>query len=153
MHYLIKTTYLYYINMFMRGVLERITQTQIKRVYCWFGYTKIDKLWRTDMRAHSGEKPFVCSQCNYSCNQAGRLRIHMWIHSGGKPYNYQQCKYSSTFSQKAHSHSFMEKSPFIASIVPLPSDTQRGHFKRAPVNTFRGKAFQLWPVQLFMHQG
>ena len=39
-HYLTKTTYLYYINMFMRGVLERITQTQIKRVYCWFGYTK-----------------------------------------------------------------------------------------------------------------
>ena len=36
------------------------------------------------MRVHSGEKPFVCSQCNYSCNQADRLRIYMRIHSREK---------------------------------------------------------------------
>ena len=36
------------------------------------------------MRVHSGEKPFVCSQRNYSCNQADRLRIYMRIHSREK---------------------------------------------------------------------
>ena len=36
------------------------------------------------MRVHSGEKPFVCLQCNYSCNQPDRLRIHMRIHSREK---------------------------------------------------------------------
>ena len=36
------------------------------------------------MRVHSGEKPFVCSQCNFSCNQADRLRIYMRIHSREK---------------------------------------------------------------------
>ena len=45
---------------------------------------------------HSGEKPVVCKQCNFSCTPAGSLKIHMLIHSGGKPCACTQCSYSCT---------------------------------------------------------
>ena len=31
---------------------------------------------------HSGEKPFKCSHCNFSCTTAGNLKTHKLTHSG-----------------------------------------------------------------------
>ena len=45
---------------------------------------------------HSGEKPVVYIQCNFSCTRTGSLKIHMLIHSGGKSFACTQCSYSCT---------------------------------------------------------
>ena len=41
---------------------------------------------------YSGEKPFGCIQCNFSCTKAGNFRTHMLTHSGKKPFSCTQCK-------------------------------------------------------------
>ena len=51
-------------------------------------------------RQHSEEKHFICDQCNYSCNEAGYLKIHMLIHSGEKPFSCNQC--TSSFKKSAN---------------------------------------------------
>ena len=53
---------------------------------------------------HSGEKPVVCKQCNFSCTWAGSIKIHMLIHSGGKPYACTQCSYSCTEGDDLKKH-------------------------------------------------
>ena len=56
------------------------------------------------MRVHSREKPFVCSQCNYSCTEAGSLKVHLRIHPGDKPCSCKQCHYSCTTASYLKRH-------------------------------------------------
>ena len=52
---------------------------------------------RVHMRAHSGEKPYS-AQCEYSCTTASDLKKHLLTHSGEKPFSCTQCTYSCTTS-------------------------------------------------------
>ena len=35
---------------------------------------------------HTGEKPFQCGSCDYSCTTADALKKHSYTHTGEKPY-------------------------------------------------------------------
>ena len=47
------------------------------------------------LMVHSEEKPFSCTQCDYSCKIAGNLKQHLIVHSQEKPYSCEQCNHSS----------------------------------------------------------
>ena len=59
------------------------------------------------MFLQTGEKPFVCKQCNYSCTIAGSLKRHMLIHSGEKSFNCTQCSYSCAQAESLKKHMFI----------------------------------------------
>ena len=53
---------------------------------------------------HSGEKRFVCSQCNYSCTTTETLKTHTLTHSGEELFTCTQCNYSCTKSSFLKTH-------------------------------------------------
>ena len=56
------------------------------------------------VRTHSGEKPYSCKQCEYSCTTASDLKKHLLTHSGEKPFCCTQCTYSCTTSGHLQQH-------------------------------------------------
>ena len=57
---------------------------------------------------HLGEMSFNCRQCNYACTTAGNLKRHMLTHLRAKPFGYSQCNNTFTTPQnlKMHIHSY-----------------------------------------------
>ena len=96
------------------------------------------------MMVQGGKKPFVSAECNYSCNKAGALRVHMQTHSGEKPYSCKQREYSCTTVSdlKKHLLTHSGEKTILLQFMPLFL-----HNKWSPPtahdNTFRGEAFQL----------
>ncbi len=48
---------------------------------------------RWGQRKHTGEKPFVCNECNFRADHLSALRRHERSHTGEKPYACDQCEY------------------------------------------------------------
>ena len=59
---------------------------------------------KTHKLTHSGEEPFICIQCNFSCTQADNLKRHMKTHTGEKTHKCAQCDYSFIHCQKLENH-------------------------------------------------
>jgi KRAB domain-containing zinc finger protein len=75
---------------------------------------------KTHERTHSGEKPFVCSQCQMSFTMLGNLRRHSRVHTGEKPFSCPQC--SKAFSQlsgmQIHQRIHTGEKPFSCYLCP-----------------------------------
>ena len=53
---------------------------------------------------HSGKKPVVHTQCNFSCTTACHLKIHNQIHLGEMSFNCRQCNYACTTAVNLKRH-------------------------------------------------
>ena len=53
---------------------------------CPKAFTRSSDLTQHIWRAHTGEKPYACDVCDYSCASSGQLGNHKRIHTGEKPY-------------------------------------------------------------------
>ena len=51
------------------------------------------------MLTHSGDRPEMSTQCNYSTRIAGTLKRHILTHSGDTPEKCKQCNYSTRIAR------------------------------------------------------
>ena len=73
----------------------------------------------------SGEKPFSCNQCTYSCTTNGHLQQHITKHSGGKHFSCKQCNYScnNAGSLKKHMRQHSGEKLFVCNKCSLTCTT------------------------------
>ena len=80
---------------------------------------------------HSGEKQFLCDQCNYSCNRACNLKIHMRQHFGEKPFVCKQCNFTCKHLSSLRTHIFSHTGKELYACKKCNySCKQSGHLKR-----------------------
>ena len=70
------------------------------------GYLTNASSFKKHKMVHTGEKPYLCGSCEYSCTSAGALKAHSFTHTGEKPYQCDSCDYSCTKTGHLKSHSY-----------------------------------------------
>ena len=94
---------------------------------------------KTHKLTHSGEEPFICIQCNFSCTQADNLKRHMKTHTGEKTHKCAQCDYSFIHCQmlenhmRTHTGDVWSMCSFLCSVSRSESTQAQTH-KREPFN-------------------
>ncbi|CAG7827283.1 unnamed protein product [Allacma fusca] len=82
-------------------------------------------------RIHTGEKPFKCEICSYSCNQKGNLRLHMKAHKRGKTLiKCKWCTYVGTSLGRVTIHAKEEHSVRLKKKSKFSSETE---VSKAPI--------------------
>ena len=106
---------------------------------------------KTHMLTHSGGNPFSCTQCDYSCKQSSSLKKHILIHSGEKPFKCDQCNYSCTESGslKKHKRTHTGEEPYTCNQCTF-SSKQSTNLRRHMVNNHRGEA-NVWKGLIIFH--
>ena len=84
---------------------QNVPASQLQPVQCSYLTSIINAaLLKTHMLVHSGEKPYVCARCNFSCTTTGHLKTHMLTHSGEKPFSCKQWTFSCATNGNLKTH-------------------------------------------------
>ena len=83
---------------------------------CDYSCTTADAL-KKHSYTHTGEKPYLCDICDYSCTKAGNMKTHSYTHTGEKPYQCDSCDYSCNTAAhlKTHSYTHTGEKPYQCS--------------------------------------
>ncbi|XP_036066824.1 zinc finger protein 436 [Oryzias melastigma] len=74
--------------------------------------------YRSDMRTDSGEKPFMCKECDKSFSRVSHLKIHTRSHTGEKPFLCNECdkSFSCVSNFKRHIITHTGEKPFLCKV-------------------------------------
>ncbi len=70
-------------------------------------------------RKHTGEKPFVCNECDFRADHVSALRRHERSHTGEKPFACDKCEYrcAQISHLRRHERTFVLLSLFVCLFV------------------------------------
>ena len=98
---------------------------------------------KTHKLTHSGEEPFICIQCNFSCTQADNLKRH----TGEKTHKCAQCDYSFIHCQMLENH-MRTHTGDVWSMCSFLCSVSRSESTQA--QTHKRETFQLWPMWSYL---